>query len=448
MNQPLEPVAAIDPHRPREPIVLNHYTVPSLYAKARDFAVKHQYVPLPITTAAVYYINRYGQPFIDHWQKHVGPDLYSHTLFRVHGMMLRDMEELENPTRASDRALIPLPSMFMVKLFQSAIAFHDPLCIQVAWEAYDHYRLGVAGMPDLKHMAELLYEPFAMLNHSKDKMSHAVLRNYHKLLQYALSRQTLPAQGMAIALSKHAETELHHIAVALPDWELPDRPSLDDEEAATPKATQSPVVAEEMLLDPSPNLEDYVEHIDGSTGLSAQKELEAILHPSIDFIPDPKGMYRAVTQDLKGIWLDAVTIWWKTNGAISANEESVREVWALEPTIRFIQHAFTEEQFTILTQTLPMEELVDWSLQFVASSVEDPPDLSWEQIRISIVSVSLARIAHIANTSLMDLAIGVYESIGLHDEIPLLHVTMEIMQEGLEEQAQHQLKTVKSDLRH
>jgi hypothetical protein len=450
MNQPLETVAAIDPHRPREPILLNHYTLPSFYTKAREYAIAHQYVPISLTTVALYYVNRYGQQFIDHWRIHTGPDLYSHALFKVHGMMVRDMEEIKNPARTSDRALIPLPSVLPIKLFQSAISFQDPFSIQVVWEAYDHYRKGVDDVPDLKHMAELLYEPFAMLNHSKDKLTPAVLRNYHKLLQYGLARQTLPAQGMAIVLAEHAETELHHMALAMPDWKLPERPHLDDEHNSPIPvvAAQSPQVVDVDVPDTSDSLDDYVDHLDGSKGLSARNELQDILPPRLDFIPAGKVMYHEVTKDLKGIWLEAAELFWKTNGMLNTPDEAAREAWAIDPTIRFLQRAFTEEQFATLTKVLPIEELTDWALQFVAGSINDPPDLSWEQIRISIVSVPMARIAQLTDTPLIDFAVGVYEMVGLHDEIQLLNTTLEIMQEGLEDQARTQMKVSKDARRH
>lgn len=450
MNQPLQTVAAIDPHRPREPIVLNHYTLPGMYNQAREYAIKQQFVPLTLSTVAVYYINRYGQQFIDHWRKHVGEDLFSHTLFKVHGMMMRDIEEIKHPDRISSRHLIPLPSVFPIKLFQSAISFQDPLSIQVAWEAYDHYRMGVANVPDMKNMAELLYEPFAMLNHSKDKITPAVLRNYHKLLQYALSKQTLPAQGLAMVIAEHGEEQTHHMALVMPNEPVMERPNLDDVDVPTVslKATQSPLVDEEALIDPSDRMDDYVDHLDGSKGLSARKELEDLLSPRIDFIPVGKVMYHEVTKDLEGAWKEAAALWWKTNGTVNSSEESAREAWALDPTIRFLQRAFTEEQFLALISALPMEELVDWSLQFVVGSVDEPPDLSWQQIRIAIVSVSIARIAHLANISLMDFAVELYEKAGLHDEISLLHATMEVMGEGLEDQARHQMHVSKGALRH
>lgn len=450
MNQPLQPVAAIDPHRPREPIVLNHYTLPGLYTQAREYSIKQQFVPVTLSTVAVYYINRYGQEFVDHWRSQVGPDLFSHMLFKVHGMMMRDLEEIKNPARISTRHLIPLPSMMPIKLFQSAISFQDTASIQVVWEAYNRYCAGVSKIPDLKNMAELLYEPFAMLNHSKDKITPAVLRNYHKLLQYTLAKQTLPAQGLAMVLAEHGEAEMHHLALTLPDAPVPARPTVNEVDIPeiSLKATQSSLSGEEALLDPSDRTDDYVDHLDGSKGLSARKELEDILNPRMDFIPVEKVMYHEVTKDLKGIWLEAAALWRKTNDTMSSSEESAQEIWALDPTIRFLQRAFTEEQFSTLVEALPMEELVDWSLQFVVGSVDEPPDLSWQQIRIAIVSVSIARIAHLANTSLMDFAVGLYEKAGLHDEISLLHGTLEVMGEGLEDQARHQMQISKTALRH
>lgn len=448
MNQLFESVAAIDPRRPREPVTLDHYTLPGLYTQAREHTLTHQLVPVPLTTVAVYYLSRFGRPFMDHWRQHAGPDLYSHALFKVHGMMMRDIAALHGGP--SDRALVPLASALPIKVFQSAIAFQDPLSIQVAWEAYDHYRQGVEKFSDLKHLAELLYEPFAMLTHAKDKLTPAALRNYNKLLQYALSRQTVPAQGAAMVIAEHGEDELNHLVLVIPDEHLPDRPSMEGEDDThiPVEAPQSVQVAEASLLDASDSLDDYIDHVDGSKGLSACKELQEILAPRVAFLPDPDMMYHAVTKDLSGVWAHAAELWWKINGVYNTPNDAAREALALEPTIRLLQRAFTTEQFTAFTEVLPMEELVDWSLQFVVASVDDPPALSWPQIRLSMVSVSMARIAHLAKKPLIDFAVALYEKVGLHEEIQLLHTTLEIMQEGLEDQARQQMQGVLNVARH
>jgi hypothetical protein len=439
MNQPHPPVAAIDPQRARVPLLLSHYTLPTPYRRIKELVEKEQYVPVPLSIVNAYYNERYGDEFVTHWRAHVGPDIYAHGIFRVHSMMARDLEEIKRADQMSARHLVPLPSMMAIKLFQAAISFQDPLSIQVVWECYRHYLNAVRKIPDLHHMGELLYEPFAMLEADKHRLTPAVLGNYHKLLQFALSRQTLPADAMTIALHEYGEEKAATLALNFEGMPLPDRPKLDDADSPrTPKASSEE--PEEILeftaevIDPEDYLDEYIDHADGSKGLSTRKQLQQLFVPQVEYIEDPQAMYDVVSKAHKGVWLKAMELWWKTMRPRSSPKAEAHGAWVLDATMRFLEHAYTEEQFSILTEVLPAEEIVDWCQRFILGAAGKEPDNSWQQIRISIISIPLARMAKITETPVIDFAVELYEAAGLHDEIGLLRVTLEIMSETLDEQ--------------
>jgi hypothetical protein len=439
MNQPHPTVAAIDPQRERVPLLLSHYTLPSLYHKARAFVEKEQYVPAPLATVNVYYNERYGGQFVDHWRKHTGPDIYAHASWRIHSMMSRDIEELSHPDCDSNRYLIPLPSLMPIKLFQTALAFQDPNSLTVVWEAYTHYLSAVDNVPDLKHMGELLYEPFAMLDAYKHRLTPAVLSNYYKLLQFALSRQTLPAQSMAIALSEYEENEIGSLALNFTNMPLPGRPTLDDIDA---KRTPTQAMSEDEgmievtadVLNPEDLVDEYIDQADGSKGLSARKTIKQLFSPRFEYNDDPQAMFDTVCDAHKGIWLDTMHLWWKTLRPREDAKTEAHSAWVLDSTIRFLEHAFTEEQFSVLTEVVAAQEITDWCQSFVLGVAGKEPDLSWQQMRISILALPMARIARITETPLIDFAVELYEAADLHDEIHLLRVTLDLMSEELDDQ--------------
>jgi hypothetical protein len=444
-------VAAHDPRRQREPIVLGHFPLPHLYRMAESAADKAGLGAVPLTAVTVYYTHCYGSSFMHHWTRSVGIELYYLTVGKVAMSLARDIQDIEAKKLDLHRELVPLPSLFIAKLFQTVLSYRDPRMVTTACEAFAKYCELVEPYPDLKGMAQALKEPIALLEECKTTFSVEAVRNYNRLLQYALSQHALTIGNMVAAIDAFGK-DVAKIVVRRTE-ERPEHPFgvCSEEEVMVEPVQESAPEAQEPSYE---ELEDHyvptqVEHLDGSVGYSAHRDLAAIYEPQSPQLEDAEQQLQQTLQlHQDEPYASALQLWWKLRSSKGKPKKALAQAWVLEATARFLKAMFTPAQFATMGQHLAIQEVVDWTLNFICDTESDIPILSWPQLRISAISFPICRMAYLANANGVDLAVKMYEAMGLLDEISLLRVTLDVQSEGMAEVMERQSRESKLSTRH
>jgi hypothetical protein len=442
-------VTHVDPRRQREPIVLSHFPLPHIYRESEKAATQANLNPVPLTLVTVYYTHCYGAAFVQHWTKHVGVELYYLVVGKVAMSLARDIRDIEAKQSTMHRELLPLPSLFIAKLFQVALSYRDPGMVKLVCEAFHRYCELVNDHPELKSMADALKEPIALLEKCTATFNGDAIKNYNRLLQYGLSKHALTIGNMVAAIEAFGK-DVGRIIVRrseqMPEHPLVEAGAMEPEppQEASPESVEASVEEEIDRLVP-----EKVEHLDGSVGYSAHRELAEIYEPIIERIDDTEALVKmSMMAHPDEPFHSALELWWKTSRDKARKERENIQAWVLEPAARFLKAMFTPEQFATMAKHVAIQEVVNWVIEFIIDTESAIPHLSWGQLRISAISLPTARVAYLGNVDGVDLAVQMYEAMGLHDEISLLRVTLDIQSEGMRELMENQGRMARLATRH
>ena len=410
-------------------IPLTHFPLPVEYARAEQDAREANAGPHPYGTTEAYFARLYGTHMLA-WRGVVGNAIYYSALARTALVLDNDIGLMMARDMTTERVMVPLMTHFIGDLFYYVVNFdQDQENILRCCGAFQTYIKNVDNDFELSYLVEPLIPPIAELDACKGKLN--------------------PAERQQWLQRWHVATHFHHLPIPALILQLEE--AGDEEEVIIEGFTDEEMDLSTLNLDgvrteplPEPTLPAMVKQLDGSMALSAYQELCDIFigRPRRAILDDIEAQAADSIEQHKSPYKDALALWWKLDHNRREPEIAHLEARALDVVGMLLLKLIPLDKFAILARCLPVDEIVANAVSFAAGDFDrQVPNLSWQQLRVSLFTMPIGRIAAISKKDAIDVGVEIYEKLGWHDDIPLLRVTIDTHAEAMEASVRRTLAT-------
>jgi len=395
-------------------ISLTHFLHPELYAQAEQEAPEAKAGPLPYGAVEVYYARLYGT-YMTIWRNALGHVLYYAALMRTAAALQRDVSLIRTRDISTEHVLVPLMTHFIAAVFHTVMTEDStPRTIHLALAGFHQYLEAIVLDEELCYLTVPLLDVIKELGAAKgiftdEERSHWCGRFYQAV---------------------------HHYHLAIPDMVklLQTSECRGNDEVTGMHSPSCRIALEEGSIKPlpSPTLLPTVCQLDGSHALSAEEALREIILRHRPRLEDVESQLADSLAQSEAPYTEALALWWKVSRSRGNEKALYAEARCLDNVGRCLKALWSPTQFTTMVGFLPAEEVVNQVISFIRGVESDVPDMSWAQLRISLLAMTMGRMAYIGKTDAIGYAVSLYEAMGLHDEIPLLKATMGVHAEAME----------------
>lgn len=428
-------------------IELSHYPLPHMYQAAAEETDKQRAGPLVLATTEVLMHMRYGTEFMKFLQMKTGGCLHFMTLGRMAVTVNSMVDDINARDFDSRREVMPLPVMYFSKLFQVVHSYRNADLVMTACCAFLSFLKAVENDPEMVAMMEPLVEPIALLFDADGVISDEALKEWRLCFRRAEYRYAMPITALMLAIQEFGEQAENVVMCPRSQDGSPIITEAPDMPSDAPSASQE-ASAEEVF---AVHEDKFVEHMDGSTGLNVQRELHGLMAFTGEVIDDVGKQFDSSIETVpEGPYREACKLWWRLKQDKVRKDVALDQARLLEATGRVLAKLFEPEEMRILMERLPIEDVVDGVLQYIASysTADGIPKTSWQQFRIGMLTIPIYKVTALAAVDPVDYTVSLYEDLCRSEEILLARTSIDVQAENMEVFLKRQLEDKPPAVKH